>query len=73
MRSRWGSCSHKNSIVFNSQLVKAPLQCIDYVVVHELCHTLHHDHGPGFKHLLDNVMPDWKTAADLLKNLPVLL
>ncbi|MFO7626919.1 MAG: SprT family zinc-dependent metalloprotease [Candidatus Fermentibacteraceae bacterium] len=73
MRSRWGSCSRSNALVFNTQLVKAPLSCIDYVVVHELCHTIHHDHGPGFKHLLDTVMPDWKATADRLKNLPVLL
>lgn len=73
MRSRWGSCTRSNSIAFNTQLVKAPLSCIDYVVVHELCHTLHHDHGPGFKQLLARVMPDWKAAADRLKNLPVLL
>jgi hypothetical protein len=73
MKSRWGSCSRGNSIIFNTQLVKAPLPCIDYVVVHELCHTLHHDHGAGFKHLLASVMPDWKEAAARLKNLPVLL
>lgn len=73
MRSRWGSCSRSNVMVFNTQLVKAPLYCIDFVVVHELCHTLHHDHGPGFKHLLATVMPDWKAASDRLKNLPVLL
>lgn len=73
MKSRWGSCSSSNSIIFNTQLVKAPLACIDYVVVHELCHTLHHDHGPGFKQLLARVMPDWKAAADRLKNHPVLL
>jgi len=73
MRSRWGSCSRGNSIVFNTQLVKAPLTCIDYVVVHELCHTLHHDHGPDFKHLLDTVMPGWRSEAGRLKNLPVLL
>jgi len=73
MRSRWGSCSRGNSIVFNTQLVKAPLTCIDYVVVHELCHTLHHDHGPDFKHLLDTVMPGWRSEAGRLKNLPLLL
>ncbi len=73
MKSRWGSCSRGNSIVLNIQLVKAPLSCIDYVVAHELCHTLHHDHGAGFKHLLDTVMPGWKASADRLKNLPVLL
>lgn len=73
MRSRWGSCSRRNGIVFNVQLVKAPLSCVDYVVAHELCHTLHHDHGPGFKLLLTSIMPEWKAEADRLKNLPVLL
>lgn len=73
MRSRWGSCSRGNAVVFNVQLVKTPLPCIDYVVVHELCHTLHHDHGPGFKQLLASVMPDWKSKADRLKNLPLVL
>ncbi|MCC5848345.1 MAG: M48 family metallopeptidase [Verrucomicrobia bacterium] len=60
MSSRWGSCSPSGIITLNPELIKAPSPCIDYVIVHELCHLQVHDHGPGFYRLLTNVMPDWK-------------
>lgn len=47
-KKRWGSCSAKNSLNFSFLLAEKPLEFIDSVVIHELCHTFHHDHSPAF-------------------------
>ncbi len=60
MRAQWGSCCETGLVTFNTRLVKAPLRLIDYVIVHELAHLKHHDHGPGFERLMDGHMPDWR-------------
>ena len=60
MQRRWGSCTPKGRVLLNPRLVLAPTPCIDYVVVHELCHTRHPHHGRDFYHLLIRVMPDWE-------------
>ena len=60
MDKRWGSCIGKKRILFNSELAKAPLHCIDYVIVHELCHMVHAKHDQGFYKLLSRMMPDWE-------------
>jgi predicted metal-dependent hydrolase len=73
MRSRWGSCSRRGVIVFNTQLVKAPVEYLDFVVAHELLHLLHHNHGVDFRKALDNVMPDWRARRRGLKKLPLML
>lgn len=73
MRSRWGSCARSGLIVFNTQLVKTPMACVDFVVAHELCHLIHHNHGAGFRSLLEEVMPGWRAARRLLKELPLML
>jgi len=60
MRSRWGSCSSKGVITLNLELVRMPQDCIDYVIIHELCHLVEFHHGPAFYALQQRFMPDWK-------------
>jgi predicted metal-dependent hydrolase len=67
MYKRWGSCTPSGVITFNTELIKAPIHCIDYVVLHELCHLVHEGHSPKFFHLLDVLMPDWKKRKERLE------
>ena len=60
MKKQWGSCSTKGNLMLNPHLVKAPKECIDYVVLHELCHIAEHNHSERFWRLLTQVMPNWK-------------
>lgn len=60
MPKRWGSCTPGGVIYLNPELVRAPRVCIEYVVVHELCHLVHPNHGRAFFDLLRRVMPDWE-------------
>lgn len=62
MSRQWGSCSPSGEIVINPHLVKAPQNCIDYVLIHELAHLKHHDHGPAFWNLLDAHAGEWRKA-----------
>jgi len=67
MKTQWGSCSPQGRLVLNPNLVKAPNDCIDYVILHELCHLEEHNHSKQFYQLLGQVMPDWegfKTRLD---------
>lgn len=60
MRTRWGSLAGGRSMTLNLALVRAPRECLEYVVVHELCHLEHRGHGNGFRTLLTRLMPDWR-------------
>ncbi|KAB7623690.1 M48 family metallopeptidase [Alkalilimnicola sp. S0819] len=60
MRSRWGSCSSRGRVNLNLELIKQPLACIDYVIVHELCHLREFNHSPRFYALMDEALPDWR-------------
>jgi predicted metal-dependent hydrolase len=60
MPRRWGSCTPNNKVLLNPEIIKAPSKCIDYVVIHELCHLIHHNHGKAFYDLQHKVMPDWE-------------
>jgi hypothetical protein len=68
-KKRWGSCSPAGRLTFNPNLVKAPRECIDYVLIHELCHLGEHNHGPRFHQLLDTLMPDWRRVKARLDDL----
>jgi predicted metal-dependent hydrolase len=59
MPTRWGSCTAKGKIILNPELIKAPKACIEYVIIHELCHLVHHDHTQKFLDLQTKEMPDW--------------
>lgn len=66
MRKQWGSCSPKGELVLNPILVKAPGQCVEYVIFHELCHLKVHNHSERFYSLLRELLPDWqKRKAEL--------
>jgi hypothetical protein len=67
MARRWGSCSKGGTITLNTGLVKAPLHCIDYVIMHELCHLKIHDHSPAFFRMLGRCMPDWQRRKERLE------
>lgn len=60
MKKQWGSCSVKGNLILNPHLIKAPKECIDYVILHELCHISEHNHSEHFWRLLTQVMPNWK-------------
>lgn len=67
MKSRWGSClKDKNTILLNQDLIKAPLYCIDYVILHELIHFRYRNHDDMFYSFLSAIMPDWKERKSML-------
>ena len=66
-KTRFGSCSGKNSRCFSFYLMRYPEEAIDYVVLHELAHTRHHDHSKSFWKLVEKYMPDYKERRKLLK------
>lgn len=67
METRWGSCSAKGNIILNPELIKAPKPCIEYVIIHELCHLIHRNHTKAFFRLLSQEMPDWKKWKEKLE------
>lgn len=69
MTVQWGSCSPSGRITLNPLLVKAPRECIDYVLLHELCHLLHHNHSPNFYRTIDRHMPNWRAVKEKLDNM----
>lgn len=60
MRRRWGSFSRNGRITLNSDLIRAPLPCVDYIIVHELVHSRYPNHSRAFFDLLSQMMPDWE-------------
>lgn len=66
-KARWGSCSVKGDIQYNWKLILAPSTIIDYVIIHELCHTRHHNHSSAFWRLVEQLYPDFKIARQWLK------
>lgn len=74
MKTRWGSCNHKaRTIRLNTELAKKPVECLEYIVVHELAHLLEPTHNARFIALMDRFMPNWKFYREVLNRLPVRL
>lgn len=66
-RTRFGSCSPRNRLSFSWRLLQYPEEAVDYVVVHELAHILHHDHSPAFYAAVAAVLPDHRERRALLR------
>jgi predicted metal-dependent hydrolase len=67
MPKRWGSCTAQGQILLNPELIKAPGPCIEYVIVHELCHLKHPNHNAAFFRMLDAILPDWQSRKQRLE------
>lgn len=67
LKTRWGSLSDRGTLTLNTELIRAPKECMDYVVTHELCHLRHRNHSPAFYNLLGTVLPDWKKIKHRLE------
>ena len=66
-RTRFGSCSGRNGLCFSLFLLQYPPEAVEYVVVHELCHILHHDHSAAFWRAVERYLPDYRARKTLLK------
>lgn len=69
MKKQWGSCSPKGNLILNPHLIKASKECIDYVILHELCHLKEHNHSERFWRLLTQVMPNWREVKAKLDDM----
>ena len=66
-KSRWGSCSTKGDIFYNWRIIIAPHRIVDYVVVHELCHLLEHNHSVIYWRHVERIIPDFQECREWLK------
>ena len=71
MKKRWGSCSSSGKVLLNTELAKAPVHCIDYVIMHELCHLKVPQHGPEFYKLISKLIPDWERRKERLESVVI--
>jgi predicted metal-dependent hydrolase len=72
MKTKWGTCNREaGRIWFNLELAKKPIECIEYIVVHEMVHFLERAHNSRFVAYMDKYLPDWKSRKQLLNRLPV--
>ncbi len=69
MPTRWGSCTAKGKVLLNPELIKAPKGCIEYVIIHELCHLIHHNHTKAFYEIQESILPDWRKWKERLEEL----
>ena len=67
MSRRWGSCTTSGRILLNPLLIHYPLYCIDYVIIHELCHLIHPNHSKDFYRLKEKFLPDWQSRKQKLE------
>ncbi len=68
---RFGSCSADHRISLSCYLILYPQDLIDYIILHELCHTVEHNHSASFYRLLDRWMPDWRSRKRMLAQMPL--
>jgi predicted metal-dependent hydrolase len=72
MKTRWGSCNHqRRTIRLNTELAKKPIECLEYIVLHELVHLIEPTHSARFKALVRQHMPNWELRRQALNRLPV--
>ena len=72
MKTKWGSCNHQaRTVRLNTELAKKPVECLEYIVVHELVHLLEPTHNARFVALMDRFMPRWTHHRRVLNRLPV--
>ena len=71
LQGRWGSCSKAGRILLNVELIQAAVDCIDYVIIHELCHLRIRQHSRAFYQLLSKVMPDWEVRKSKLEKFQI--
>lgn len=73
MQKQWGSCSPTGVINLNPWLIRAPRECIDYVIIHEICHLVEHNHSKHFYNLLDSQLPNWRHTKARLDGMAELI
>lgn len=72
MKTRWGSCNPRTrSIRLNTELARKPVDCLEYILVHELCHLIEPTHNDRFKELMNHYLPNWKHHRKVLNSLPL--
>lgn len=72
MKTRWGTCNISSSRIWlNLELMKKPLECLEYVLVHEMVHLLERYHNQNFKNYMDTFVPDWRLQDEILKSEPL--
>lgn len=67
-KTRWGSCNHQNGLNFNWKILFAPPEVLDYLVAHELAHTVHKNHQKSFWNMVSDMHPSYKSSRKWLKN-----
>ena len=72
MKTKWGSCNTENKRIWlNLELAKKPVECLEFVLVHEMVHLMERHHNDRFKGLMDSFLPDWRERRSLLNTLPL--
>lgn len=67
-KTLWGSCSSKRNINYNYKIIMAPIEVVDYIVVHELCHLVHMNHSRQYWNVVQSILPDYKIRRQWLKD-----
>jgi hypothetical protein len=66
-KSRWGTCNSKKNLYFNWKIIMAPIEIVDYLVVHEMAHLVHMNHSSKFWNFVEKILPDYKSSRKILK------